>query len=141
MYRASIVTFVSAGMLSPKKRDHALARRQLYLNYGALSLATTLELAGYDVALLHGEHRAPKDVLKQLEQAGQFPSIYPLMVSIPSFYALPWAQAFCKLAKASDPHCRDRGRRPLGRRPRPELVEMPVAGSRCTSPGPQRKRH
>lgn len=93
-------------MLSPKKRDHALARRQLYLNYGALSLATKLELAGYDVTLLHGEHRAPKDVLEQLEQAGRFPSIYPLMVSIPSFYALPWAQAFCKLAKASDPHCR-----------------------------------
>ncbi|QFT97602.1 Radical SAM superfamily protein [Roseovarius sp. THAF8] len=106
MYRSNIVNFVSAGMLSPKKRDHALARRQLYLNYGALSLATKLELAGYNVTLLHGEHRLPKDVLEQLEETGRFPSIYPLMVSVPSFYALPWAQAFCKLAKASDPHCR-----------------------------------
>jgi hypothetical protein len=106
MYRSKIVTFVSAGMLSPKKRDHALARRQLYLNYGALSLATKLELAGYDVALLHGEHRSPKDVFEQLTGSGRFPSIYPLMVSVPSFYALPWTQAFCKLAKASDPQCR-----------------------------------
>lgn len=106
MYRSNIVTFVSAGMLTPKKRDHALARRQLYLNYGALSLATKLELAGYDVALIHGEHRHPEVVLEQMKESGRFPSNYPLMVSIPSFYALPWAQAFCKLVKANDPRCR-----------------------------------
>ncbi|WP_298259619.1 radical SAM protein [uncultured Litoreibacter sp.] len=106
MDRSSSVTFVSAGMLSPKKRDHILARRQLYLNYGALSLATKLELSGYDVALLHGEHRSPEDVFRYLKQTNRFPSIYPLMISIPSFYALPWAQAFCKLAKTSDPQCR-----------------------------------
>lgn len=106
MIRSNIVTFVSAGMLSPKKRDHQLARRQLYLNYGALSLATKLQLAGHDVTLRHGEHRDPEDVLRQLWSDGRFPSIYPLMVSIPSFYALPWAQAFCKMAKAFDPECR-----------------------------------
>lgn len=106
MIRSSVVTFVSAGMLSPKKRDHALARRQLYLNYGALSLATKLQLAGHDVALFHGEHRDPEDLFRQLRDGGRFPSIYPLMISIPSFYALPWAQAFCKLAKAADPECR-----------------------------------
>ncbi len=106
MKRSSTVAFISAGMLSPKKRDHALARRQLYLNYGALSLATKLELAGHDVSLLHGEHRSPEEVFRQLQESGRFPSIYPLMVSIPSFYALPWAQTFCKLAKAFDPYCR-----------------------------------
>ncbi|MDR8046490.1 B12-binding domain-containing radical SAM protein [Burkholderia cenocepacia] len=93
-------------MYSPKKRDHALARRQLYLNYGALSLATKLQLAGHDVALVHGEHRSPEDVLGQLRESNRFPSIYPLMISIPSFYALPWAQVFCKLARAVDPNCR-----------------------------------
>ncbi|MGR9343479.1 B12-binding domain-containing radical SAM protein [Rhizobium leguminosarum] len=106
MIRSSVVTFVSAGMFSPKKRDHVLARQQLYLNYGALSLATKLQLAGHDVALFHGEHRDPEDLFCQIRDSGRFPSIYPLMISIPSFYALPWAQAFCKLAKAADPECR-----------------------------------
>jgi hypothetical protein len=92
-------------MLAPKKRDHALARRQLYLNYGALSLATKLQLRGYDVVLFHGEHSAPQDLLRRLYDGGYFPSIYPLMISIPSFYALPWAQEFCKRAKAADPDC------------------------------------
>lgn len=106
MFRSNCVTFISAGMLSPKKRDHTLARRQLYLNYGALSLATKLELAGYDVSLVHGEHSSPEKLFRQLLDCGRLPSIYPLMVSIPSFYALPWAQAFCKLAKNFDPRCR-----------------------------------
>lgn len=93
-------------MLSPKKRDHPLARRQLYLNYGALSLATKLQLAGYDVSLIHGEHRKPEEVFYQLLESGRFPSVYPLMLSIPSFYALPWAQAFCHLAKTLAPKSR-----------------------------------
>ena len=105
MYRSGIVTFVSAGMLSPKKRDHALARRQHYLNYGALSLATTLQLAGHETVLIHGEHRPPDEVFTEMQASGRFPSRYPLMLSIPSFYALPWAQAFCRLVKAADPDC------------------------------------
>ncbi|HHT8993953.1 TPA: hypothetical protein ACT5B2_001364 [Burkholderia cenocepacia] len=69
-------------------------------------MATKLQLAGHDVALVHGEHRSPEDVLGQLRESNRFPSIYPLMISIPSFYALPWAQVFCKLARAVDPNCR-----------------------------------
>lgn len=100
------VVFVSAGMLEPKKRDHALARRQLYLNYGALSLATTLKLQGYDAVLIHGEHSHPLDTLNGLRSAQQLPSQYPLMLSIPSFYALPWAQEFCRLVRAAFPDIR-----------------------------------
>lgn len=105
MNRSSIVIFVSAGMLSPKKRDHPLARQQLYLNYGALSLATTLQIAGHETVLVHGEHRSPADVLDDLLTSGRIPSIYPIMLSIPSFYALPWAQVFCRLVKKADPNC------------------------------------
>ena len=105
MIRSRII-FVSAGMLAPKKRNHILARRQLYLNYGALSLATKLKLTGYDTVLVHGEHRPPDEVLDSILAAGYFPSPYPLMVSIPSFYALPWAQRFCKLAREQAPHCK-----------------------------------
>lgn len=106
MYKSNTVVFVSAGMLSPKKRDNILARRQLYLNYGALSLATTAEMAGYNAVLVHGEHREPEVVFNDLCTAGRFPSKYPLMLSIPSFYALTWAQIFCRLVKAAAPECR-----------------------------------
>ncbi|WP_257814159.1 B12-binding domain-containing radical SAM protein [Burkholderia glumae] len=106
MNRSNIVAFVSAGMLSPKKRDHALARRQLYLNYGALSLATILDAMGTATVLVHGEHNDPADVLGMLLDKGVFPSRLPVMVSIPSFYALPWAQVFCRLVRGVDPEAR-----------------------------------
>lgn len=106
MKRSNTVAFVSAGMLSPKKRDHMLARRQLYLNYGALSLATILDAMGTETLLVHGEHGEPADVLSMLLEKGIFPSRLPLMLSIPSFYALPWAQTFCRLVRGVDPDAR-----------------------------------
>lgn len=106
MARSNTVVFVSAGMPAPKKRDHSLARRQLYLNYGALSLATILQLKGYETFLLHGEHDTPEVAMERLVERGALPSSFPLMVSIPSFYALDWAKAFCALAKKADPDCR-----------------------------------
>lgn len=106
MRHSKTITFISAGMIAPKKRDHVLARRQLYLNYGALSLATTLKLAGYKSILIHGEHRTPDEVVARLLVTGNFLSPYPLMLSIPSFYALPWAQIFCRQVKAVYPECK-----------------------------------
>lgn len=103
MKRSNTVVFVSAGMLSPKKRDHMLARRQLYLNYGALSLATILDAMGTETLLVHGEHGEPVDVLGMLLDRGVFPSRLPMMLSIPSFYALRWAQTFCRLVRGVDP--------------------------------------
>ena len=97
------VTFLSAGMLSPKKRDHPLSRRQLYLNYGALTLATKLEIEGYSAGLVHGGHRSPEECLISMIENGYLPSRYPLMLSLPSFYALPWAQEFCRLFKTRFP--------------------------------------
>ncbi len=93
-------------MIIPKKRDHLLARRQLYLNYGALSLATKVSAAEHDAILVHGEHQPPGEFLEALLAAGLLPSRYPLMLSIPSYYALPWAQEFCRLAKVSDSACK-----------------------------------
>lgn len=106
MNRHNKVVFVSAGMFSPKKRNHMLARRQLYLNYGALSLATILDAIGIETLLVHGEHDAPTDVLSKLLDKGVFPSRLPVMLSIPSFYALPWAQTFCRLVRGLDPDAR-----------------------------------
>ncbi|EMJ4935768.1 radical SAM protein [Pseudomonas nitroreducens] len=106
MKRSNTVVFVSAGMLSPKKRDHMLARRQLYLNYGVLSLATILDSMGTSTLVVHGEHGEPADVLAMLLDKGIFPSQLPVMLSIPSFYALPWAQTFCRLVRVADPDAR-----------------------------------
>ncbi|HHA2821542.1 TPA: radical SAM protein [Stenotrophomonas maltophilia] len=106
MKQSEAVVFVSAGMSSPKKRDHMLARRQLYLNYGALSLATTLHVAGYDSSVVHGEHETPESVVAGLLQSGRLPSVYPLMLSVPSFHALPWARTFCMLIRRALPACR-----------------------------------
>jgi hypothetical protein len=55
------VVFVSAGMFEPKKRDHALARRQLYLNYGALSLARPRCYPGCPVPRTHLGPVQPRD--------------------------------------------------------------------------------
>ena len=106
MSRSDVAVFVSAGMLAPKKRDHLLARRQLYLNYGALSLATMLDASGTPSVLVHGEHREPAEVLDSLIRSGRLPSRQPLLLSIPSFYALPWAREFCRLVRDADPDAR-----------------------------------
>lgn len=106
MPRSSIIQFVSAGMMQPKKRDHALARRQLYLNYGALTLATQLHIFGYDAVLRHGEHDDPESFVETLFTDGRLPSAWPVMLSMPSFYALTCTQAFCRAVKRRDPSAR-----------------------------------
>ncbi|MDV9032703.1 radical SAM protein [Pseudomonas sp. RAC1] len=100
------VLFVSAGLLAPKKRDHPLARRQLYLNYGALALATRCDLNGVPAKLVHGGHECPATLAMSLYRAGDVRSDAPLMLSIPSFYALPWAQAFCAAMVKLEPGLR-----------------------------------
>ena len=99
------VLFVSAGMLHPKKRDHPLARRQLYLNYGALTLASLLDLSGRPATLVHAAHEAPKEFLERLQAGGLLPTRHPIMLSLPSFYALGWARDFCRRLKAAHPEC------------------------------------
>lgn len=100
------VLFVSAGMDRPKKRDNVLARRQQYLNYGALTLATILNKSGYAVKLVHGGHTKPSEFINQLKDKGYLDSIYPIMVSVTSFYALTWVQLFTKELKHYLPNCR-----------------------------------
>jgi hypothetical protein len=100
------ILFVSAGMSAPKKRDHILARRQLYLNYGALTLATLLHMKGYAPVLVHGNHSQPNAFVKGLCEDELLPTRYPIMLSIPSFYALGWARQFCKYVKILFPQAK-----------------------------------
>lgn len=103
MAASSFVCFVSAGMDKPKKRDNVLSRRQQYLNYGALTLATILDSKGYDVRLYHGGHSDPELFAKKLYQEGALNSIYPLMLSMQSLYALSWTSTFTKTIKSLSP--------------------------------------
>lgn len=93
------VLIVSAGMESPKKRDSILARRQQYLNYGALTLATILHHKGYRVKLLHGSHESPLEFAHKLFAQKRLPNGTPLLLSITSFYALSWTQQFTSCIK------------------------------------------
>lgn len=99
----SHIVFVSAGLDKPKKRDTLLARRQQYLNYGALTLATILDTKGYTVKLFHGGHSDPRLFAKKLNQEGLLDSNYPLMLSMQSFYALSWTKQFTEKVKILSP--------------------------------------
>jgi len=100
--RQRSVLFVSAGLLQPKKRDHPLARRQLYLNYGALGLATLCEVNGLDTLMVHGEHEHPSALVQRLHQQGRISADTQVLLSIPSFYALEWSRLFCEAVKRAD---------------------------------------
>ena len=100
------ITVVSAGMLAPKKRDHALARCQQYLNYGALSLATRLHADGRDARLVHGGHDDQTAFVERLATRGDLDTAMPIMLSIPSFQGLPLARTFVREIKARRPSAR-----------------------------------
>jgi len=55
----SPVCLVGAGLLHHKKGDTAIARENLYLNYGLLDLATILHEAGYQARMLQGNSDEP----------------------------------------------------------------------------------
>jgi len=97
------IFLISAGMLRPKKRDTILARRHYYLNYGLLSLATKLFRAGHKSKVVHGLFRSPEDILYRLKNLGYNQPKYPLLISLPSFYALTWGAQFCRLIKNEFP--------------------------------------
>lgn len=94
------VLCVSAGLLSPKKRDSPLARQHLYLNYGLLGLATILSEAGYEARVVHGRFERPDHFVESLASQNLLPSQAPVLLSVPSNFALPWARAFCRALRS-----------------------------------------
>jgi radical SAM superfamily enzyme YgiQ (UPF0313 family) len=97
------VLFISAGMLKPKKTDHPLARRHLYLNYGFLGLASILKTQGYNVKLVHGRFDPPTSLVGSLTMERVFNTSYPVFLSIPSAFAIEWSRQFCKAIKEIEP--------------------------------------
>lgn len=79
---------VSAGMLRPKKGDEGYRKAHRYLNYGLLSLASMLPAR---VPVFHGNFSAPEDFAQSHQEVT---SADIVLLSLPSFYAVPWAKRF-----------------------------------------------
>ncbi|WP_409344234.1 B12-binding domain-containing radical SAM protein [Paenibacillus sp. MBLB4367] len=96
------VVLVSTGLLKAKKENNPFNRMNRYLNYGFLGLATVLKNRGYTVKMFQGEYRSPFDLMNRINDSGiDFNLLkYPILLSIPSYYSLPWAKEFCRLLKS-----------------------------------------
>lgn len=97
------IIFLSAGLIEPKKSRILYSTEHLYLNYGLLGLASILYQRGIDVHVTHGNFTEPKEKLFELVNLNLLPSKYPVMLSIPSSYAIPWARFFCEELKSIYP--------------------------------------
>ncbi|HLO64782.1 MAG TPA: radical SAM protein [Azonexus sp.] len=113
------VICISAGQLSTKKANNRLNRRNQYLNYGLLSLATVLKRSGLTTVVIHGHFSAPNETLQTALTHGLTESRLPMLLSIPSFYAVAWAREFIAEARTVLPNLRIivGGRWVIGNRP------------------------
>jgi radical SAM superfamily enzyme YgiQ (UPF0313 family) len=91
---------ISAGQLIVKKSDTVINKQNRYLNYGLLSLATSLKDEGWDVLQIQGLFEPPENTIKKCVGFGfSKSSTLPLLISIPSFYAISWVNEFISLIK------------------------------------------
>ena len=100
------ILLLSAGMLRPKKLGNPFASWHRYLNYGLLGLATRLAQQRWEPRVFHGHFDTPRAVVSRLAQAGWMSTTAPILLSIPSSYALPWAAEACKAIKQINPEAR-----------------------------------
>ncbi len=97
------VLMISAGMVRPKKMENPFAELNLYLNYGLLGLANILKEKGYDPIVLHGGFTPPVTFFNELVSSKNFISEYPVLISVPSSYAIEWAREVCRMIKEKNP--------------------------------------
>lgn len=90
---------ISAGQKDVKKSNSKIHKKNLYLNYGLLSLASILKKQGFDPLVIHGHFESPERVLKTCIEKGLDNSNVPVLISIPSFYAVSWVIEFIKELK------------------------------------------
>lgn len=95
---------ISAGQLTTKKSDNPIHRQNRYLNYGLLSLTSILKRNGIDAYQIQGNFESPTNILQTALAKGILDSDYPLLLSIPSFYAISWANEFLAQLKALRPN-------------------------------------
>ena len=86
------IYLVSSGLLFPKKENNILNKRNLYPNYGLISLATILRENGYSPTVIHGDYDTPDKILSLIPITNNL----PVLISIPSFFSITWARLFCE---------------------------------------------
>jgi radical SAM superfamily enzyme YgiQ (UPF0313 family) len=85
---------IAAGQEQTRKTTTTVNRKHLYLNYGLLSLASSLEKMGFEPIQIQGNFDSPDFTFHSCIELGMFETDWPILISIPSFYALSWARAF-----------------------------------------------
>ncbi|MCK5565547.1 MAG: radical SAM protein [Planctomycetes bacterium] len=99
----SKVFLVASGMLSCKKKTNVFSKKQCYVNYGILRLASVLYESGIDAMVVQGLFRSPTEIVSRLVSLGYSGSEHPLLVSVPTFFAVPWATEFSRLIRQQYP--------------------------------------
>lgn len=94
---------IAAGQLHVKKKDHRINRQNRYLNYGLLSLVTKLYQDGWDPIQIQGDFDLPEITFNKCIDYGLDYSLAPILISIPSFYAISWVNEFIHLVKSRKP--------------------------------------
>lgn len=97
---------ISAGQLITKKHNNRINRMNQYLNYGLLSLASVLKRHQLAPVVIHGHFDPPEATLGIAIRYGLETTPYPVLLSIPSYYAVSWASRFITLAKEKLPDLR-----------------------------------
>lgn len=90
---------ISAGQLTVKKDANVINKKNRYLNYGLLSLASLIKRSGLVPIQLHGNFTEPKEFASYCLSLGIVESKFPVFISIPSFYAISWVDGFTKILK------------------------------------------
>jgi len=88
--------FISAGMLKKKKKHQ---ESHVYLNYALLGLATIVKNSENNVIVYQGELFRPENLVDLL--INKFINENnTILISIPSFFAVPWGIEFIKLVRS-----------------------------------------
>lgn len=96
------VLLIAAGMLQEKKPFLKNKVDNIYLNYGLLGLGTTLYNKGYkSVKMFQGDRKSSAEILLEIEESGIVLKDlkYPVFISVPSFFSVPWAMDFMEELK------------------------------------------
>lgn len=101
---SDFILFISSGMLKNKKK---LQINSLYLNYGFLGLASLVNEKYNKVKFFQANSCNPEDFFYKLEKDFLISNTtYPIFISIPSFFAVDWAQRFILMIKKNFPEKR-----------------------------------
>ena len=96
---------IAAGQLSPKKEDTPINLKNRYLNFGLLSVATRVKQAGLDPIQLQADFTVPATFLELCLEWEIEETKHPILLSVPTFYALGWAAQYLTLLKTAIPEC------------------------------------